>query len=62
MVHLADKPSSHWNEKWCWKVFQVVEPELKLRSYSERKPFWTLKWRGCFADGTATGDLADGTA
>ena len=32
---------------------QVVEPELKLRNYSERKPFWTLKWEGCFADRTA---------
>jgi len=43
-------------------VFQVVGPELKLRNYSERKPFWTLKCKGCFADGTVTKDLADGTA
>jgi len=38
----------------------VVEPEL--RNYSKRKPFWTLKWEGCFADRTVTEDLADGTA
>ena len=37
--------------------------ELKLKNYGERKPFQTLKkQRGCFADGTATEDLADGTA
>jgi len=39
--HLVDKPNGHWNEKWCWRVFQVVGPELKLRNYSERKLFWT---------------------
>jgi len=36
--------------------------ELKLRNYGERKPFWTLKCKGCFADRTATEDLADRTA
>jgi len=36
--------------------------ELKLRNYGERKPFWTLKWRGYFADRTATKNLADRTA
>jgi len=39
-----------------------VKLELKLKNYSERKPFWTLKWIGCFVDGTVTEDLADGTA
>jgi len=39
-----------------------VEPELKLRNYDERKPFWTLKWRGCFVDRTVTEVLADETA
>jgi len=37
--HLADKPNSYWNKKWCWRVFQVVELELKLRNYGKRKPF-----------------------
>ena len=34
-------------------MFQAVGPELKLRNYSKRKPFWTLKWEGCFVDRTA---------
>jgi len=43
-------------------VSQVVGPELMLKSYSERKPiFLDLKYKGCFVDGTATEDLADGT-
>ena len=37
VAHLADKPSVHWNVRSCWRVFQVVGPELK--NYSERKPF-----------------------
>ena len=59
--YLVDKPDSHWNEKLYWKVSQVVELELKLRSYSERKPFWTSKWRGCFANRTVIKNLADRT-
>jgi len=43
-------------------MFQAVELVLKLRNYGKRKPFWTLKWEGCFADRTVTEDLADGTA
>jgi len=39
-----------------------VGPELKLRNYSKRKLFWTLKCKGYFADGTATEDLANRTA
>ena len=54
VAHLADKPSGHWNMRLCWRVSQVVGPELK--SYSERKPFGL--WN---ADGTVTEDLADGT-
>ena len=37
-------------------------PELRLRNNGKRKPFWTLKYEGCFADGTVTEDLANGTA
>ena len=59
--YLVDKPDSRWNEKLYWKVSQVVELELKLRSYSERKPFWTSKWRGCFANRTVIKNLADRT-
>jgi len=43
-------------------VSQAVGPELKLRNYGERKLFWTLKCKGCFADGTMTKDLTDRTA
>ena len=32
---------------------QAVGLELKLKNYGKKKLFWTLKWRGCFADGTA---------
>ena len=41
MVYLVDRPSGHWNTRSCWRVSQVVG--LELKSYSERKPFWTLK-------------------
>jgi len=41
--YLADKPDSCWNKKWCWKVSQAVELEFKLKSYSEKKLFLTLK-------------------
>ena len=34
-------------------------PELKLRNYGKRKSFWTLKYKGYFADKTAPEDLAD---
>ena len=34
---------------------------MKLRNYGEKKLFWTLKWRGYFADRIATKDLADRT-
>ena len=46
MVCLADKPSVHWNMRSCWRVSQVVGPEL--RNYSERKLFglWSTKWNG----------------
>ena len=46
VVHLADKPSGHWNTRSCWRVFQVVGPELK--NYNKRKPFglWSAKWNG----------------
>ena len=43
-------------------MFQAVGPELKLRNYDKRKPFWTLKWEGCFVDRTTIENLADGTA
>ena len=43
-------------------MFQVVEPELKLRNYGERKLFWTLKCKGCFVDRTTIENLADRTA
>ena len=39
----------------------MVEPELKLRNYGKRKPFWTLKYKGYFANGTATEDLVNRT-
>ena len=35
----------------------MVGLELKLRSYGERKPFWTLKYKSCFASGTVTEDF-----
>ena len=59
VAYLADKPTGHWNVRSCWRVFQVVGPELK--NYSKRKPFglWSVKW---IADGTATESLAGGTA
>ena len=41
---------------------QAVGPELKLRNYSERKPFWTLKCEDCFVGRTATENLVDRTA
>ena len=46
MVHLADKPPGHWNASSCWRVFQVMGPELK--NYGKRKPFglWSAKWNG----------------
>ena len=59
--HLVDKLDSYWNVKWCWRVSQVVELELKLRNYSEREPFWTLKYKDCFVDRTVTEDLTDRT-
>ena len=37
--HLADKLSGYWNMRLYWRVSQAVGSELK--SYSERKPFWT---------------------
>jgi len=40
----------------------VVGPELTLKSYSERRPFELKVQKDCFADGTATEDLVDGTA
>jgi len=59
VAYLADKPFGHWNARSCWRVSQVVGPELK--NYSERKLFglWSAKW---IADGTATESLAGGTA
>ena len=46
VAHLADKLSSHWNVRSCWRVSQAVGPELK--NYSKRKPFglWSTKWNG----------------
>ena len=38
-----------------------MRPELKLRSYSKRKLFWTLKYESCFVGKTAIEDLANGT-
>ena len=31
-------------------MFQVVGPELTLKSYSKRKLFLDLKYKDCFAD------------
>jgi len=61
--HLADKPNSYWNIKWCWRVSQAVGPELKMRNYSKRKLFWTLKCeiQGLFYRQNYDKDLADGT-
>ena len=53
MEYLADKPNSHWNTKSCWRISQVIEPELKLKNYSERKLFLTLKYEGYFANRAA---------
>ena len=43
-------------------MFQVIGPKLKLRNYSERKLFWTLKCEGYFVNGTVIENLTDGTA
>ena len=61
MVHLADKPSSHWNVRSCWRVSQAVEPELK--SYGKRKPFglWSANCK-VEMQTAVTEDLAGGTA
>jgi len=39
-------------------VSQVVELELKLRSYSERKLFWALECESCFEDETMIEDFS----
>jgi len=43
-------------------VFQTVEPELKLRSYGERKPFWTLIMKVVLQVRLQQRILVDGTA
>ena len=53
MEYLVDKPNGHWNMKLYWRVSQAVGLELKLKNYSKRKLFWTLKYKGCFTDKTA---------
>ena len=60
--YLADKLDSYWNMKWYWRVSQVVELELKLRSYGKRKLFWTLKYKSCFVGKTEVESLAEVTA
>ena len=59
--YLVDKQDDHWNIKWYWRVSQAVGPELKLKSYSKKKPFWTLKYESCFVGETVIEDLADRT-
>ena len=46
--HLVDKQDCCWNTKLCWKVFQVVGPELILNKVEElwwEKAILDLKYK-----------------